>query len=688
MAVGSIFQKLWKKADKEAAGELSAALKTSEGAKRPEEAKAEQEALKEKRKQEAIARYHEKRTLTVEKFFDIAGLSLPDSFSDISQTVIDQFTADPRKVTESSVFLCWERPLSRWRPSETLEQAMERKCLCIITDTPCEYSHVMCLPWEGQKENPVREAYVKAGAYIRGLHKAKVITITGSVGKTSTKEMVESVLRAHYRQPLVSKGNNNSLFSVTRNIQNLKPFHNVYLQEVGALVPETVSLSARQLSADIALYTNIGHSHIENYGTLEELARDKLSLSDSGNPEGTAVINYDDKTLMQHSYRQKVVTYSLRSEGADYHAADIVKKGIGYDFAIVCHNAEGETDRLPAHVNVLGEHNILNAVAAFAVGKELHLSDEEILRGIEAYRPSGIRQNLIEIGPYHVFADCYNSSLVAVENTLSAMDEMELPAEGGRKIAVLGDVLELGEISREVHREIGRTAASHQLDLLLGFGSDMEFACEEAAAAGLEARFFRDRGQLEAAIRTEVTPKDIVLFKASHGINIGASMERIYGTDVNESTQIGHKMFYLKTEGDFEFYIFDTSASLKSYLGEKEEVVVPAYIEASPFSLTETPEPIRLPVEKIGKTAFRDKKHVKKVTLPETVVRIRSGAFQGSGLTEFTAPDSLLSVGEEAFADCPDLTEVILPENIYLIEENLLKNSPKAVLKQKSSGRD
>ena len=93
-------------------------------------------------------------------------------------------------------------------------------------------------------------------------------------------------------------------------------------------------------------------------------------------------------------------------------------------------------------------------------------------------------------------------------------------------------------------------------------------------------------------------------------------MERIYGTDVNESTQIGHKMFYLKTEGDFEFYIFDTSASLKSYLGEKEEVEVPAYIEASPFSLTETPEPIRLPVEKIGKTAFRDKKHVKKVTLP------------------------------------------------------------------------
>ena len=263
------------------------------------------------------------------------------------------------------------------------------------------------------------------------------------------------------------------------------------------------------------------------------------------------------------------------------------------------------------------------------------------------------------------------------------MDEMEIPAEGGRKIAVLGDVLELGDISEETHREIGRTVAKHHVDLLLGFGKDMAFACEEAKAAGKDTRFFSDRSLLEAEIKKEATPDDIILFKASHGINIGATMDRLFGTDINESTQIGHKMFYLKTIGDFEFYVFDTSASVKRYLGTDENPQVPAYIEAVPFPLGENTEAIMLPVEKIGKTAFRGMEYVKTVTLPEGIIRIRDGAFKGSGLTEFVAPASLLSVGDEAFADCPRLEKVILPETIFQVGEKILENSPLSVLEYK-----
>ena len=216
MAKESLFNKIRKKVDKEYAEELLA----------------QKEALKEQKKQEAIAEYKEKRTLTVAKFFEIAGLSLPDSLSDIADTIIDQFTADPRRLTESSIFMYWGGPQSKKYNMDALAVAAEKKCLLIITDTPCDYPRSLLIEDNGAEENPICTAYIKASNYIRNLHKAKVITITGSVGKTSTKEMVESVLRAHYRQPLVSKGNNNSMFSVTRNIQNMKRFHNVYLQEV------------------------------------------------------------------------------------------------------------------------------------------------------------------------------------------------------------------------------------------------------------------------------------------------------------------------------------------------------------------------------------------------------------------------------------------------------------------------
>lgn len=671
MAKEGLFKKIRKKVDKEYAEELLA------------QEKAEKEALKEQKKQEAIAEYKEKRTLTVSKFFEIAGLSLPDSLSDIADTIIDQFTADPRRLTESSIFMYWGGPQSKKYTLDALSVAAEKKCLLIITDTPCDYPRSLLIEDNGAEENPICTAYINASHYIRKLHKAKVITITGSVGKTSTKEMVESVLRAHYRQPLVSKGNNNSMFSVTRNIQSMKRFHNVYLQEVGANSPKSVEISARQLEADMALYTNIGHSHIESYGSREALIKDKLSLSDFGKQDGIAFINFDDEALMSYPFRQRTVTYSLKSDGADYYASNIEKSGKGYDFNIVSRNSEGDISKTPARVNVLGEHNILNAVAAFAIGRALKISDEEIVKGIADYHPSGMRQNLMDMGPYHIFADCYNSSLIAIDNTLGAMDEMEIPQEGGRKIAVLGDVLELGDISEATHREIGRTVASHQVDLLLGFGNDMAFACEEALAAGKDARFFSERTKLEDEIRKEITPKDIILFKASHGINIGATMDRLFGTDVNESTQIGHKMFYLKTIGDFEFYIFDTGASVKRYLGTDENPQVPAYIKAVPFPLGENTEAIMLPVEKIGKTAFRGMEHVKTVTLPEGIIRIRDGAFKGSGLTEFVAPASLLSIGDEAFADCPCLEKVILPETILQTGEKLLENSPLSVLKYK-----
>ena len=676
MSRESIFNKIRKKVDKEYAEEL----------------RAEALAEKERKKQEAIAAYKTKRTLTVEKFFEAAGLKFPSSLGDIRDCVISGFTADPKRLDEKAILMYWGGPQSSKYDYDALALAQEKNCLLIITDTPCDYHHTLFIGETDETgESLICSAYIRASHYIKSLHKAKVIAVTGSVGKTSTKEMIESVLRQHYKAPLISRGNKNSMFAVTENIQNLKRTTAVYLQEVGANTHKVVEISARQLEADIAVYTNIGHSHIENYGSQEAIASDKLSLSRFGKSAGVAIINYDDEILRSHRFTQKVITYSLNNPAAMFYAVNIDKNDGGYDFTLV--DSRGKTPAtLSARINVLGEHNILNAAAAFAVGTVLGLDEDEILAGIAAYRPSGMRQNLIEPGGYHVFADCYNSSLISVNSSLDTMDAMTLPAPGGRRIAVLGDVLELGDISAETHRQIGRAVAAHNVDLFLGYGKNIKLAVDEAAVAGKDARYFDRKKDMEEVLRNTMTTDDIILFKASHGINLGSSIDCLFGTDMNERSIIGQKLFRLETHGDFEYYIFEDSVSVKRYLGEDPEPQVPPFIETAPFSLESdesgidcdiNPQTARLTVEKIGRTAFRGMTQVKRVTLPEGLVTIRAGAFKGSGLTELDAPHSLLSVGDEAFADCPDLTKVVLPESIFKVGEQILENSPFAVIEYK-----
>lgn len=650
---------------------------------RSTETEEQKAARKQAEKEAAIAAYKEKRQLTLKRFFEIAGLPFPEKFEALADHPVSDFTADPRRLTPDSVFMYWQvGPLSSGYAEDPLERAVSTGCLCIITNEPCDFENSLLITDTNEDGySIITDAYIRASHYIRSIHKSKVIALTGSVGKTSTKEMIEAVLRAHYKNPLVSKGNNNSMFSITRNIQKLKRPTNVYLQEVGAFAPRTIEISAKQLEADMAVYTNIGVSHVESYGSREELAKDKLSLSTYGKPDGLAFVNYDDEILMSHPFTQKVITYSLRNEEADYYAKTSKKtEEAGLRFTIV-DKLSGEEHN--AEVFVPGEHNVLNAVVAYAVGRALKLKPEEILAGIAEYRPSGMRQNIIHPCGYHIFADCYNSSLLAIENTLAAMDDIPV-ANGGRRIAVLGDILALGDISEETHHQIAGVLAKHKVDLLLAYGINIRLTVEDAAKLGIESKYFADRQKLEDEIRAVVKPEDLVLFKASHAVNLGSSIDRLFGTDINESSSIAHKQFRLETRGDFEYYIFETSASIKTYLGTDAKVEIPSSIEAEVTDeLRETDLKRTLAVEKIGKTAFRNNQYVKEVVLPTSVIRIRDGAFKGSSIVHFEGSDNLLSIGDEAFADCPNLETVKISRNTAEIGKKVLENSPNAVLQYK-----
>lgn len=636
--------------------------------------------MEKKTREELEEEYRRQRYLNVKKFIRLSGLkeyASPELIEKIGKREVKNFTFDKRKMGERTVlFYASNLPHSRLYDEEYLAEALKEKPLLVVSDVPTGYRYeILC------DSRTVEAAFLRISRHIRSLHKAKVIAVTGSVGKTSMKEMIEAVLRSHYRKPLVSRGNNNSVFSVTRNILNLERTTNVYLQEVGAKAPGIVEFSAKQLNANICVYTNIGDSHMENYGSREALIQDKLSLSVYGRPKGVNIIKYEDEALRNFPYPegQRIITYSAESEEADYHASDIVKGSESIDFTLCCPQGR----KYPVHINAVGEHNILNATAAFAVGELLKLEPEEIISGLAGYQPSGLRHRILNVGGYRIFADCYNSSLISVGNSLKTLDSMKT-VPGGRKIAVLGDICELGDMSEATHRAVGKLITEHDVDVFLAYGKDIRMAAEEAKTirGGVfmkrlkghkvkpEIKYFDDRDKLNREIAKLQSKDDIILFKASHAVNIGTSMDKLYGTDINESTAIGQKEFEIVTEGDFEMYIFETSASVKRYIGTSETVHVPETVKAVVKDhLFETETMRSLPVEKIGKTAFRGNRTVKEVYLPDTVVRIRDGAFKGSNIEKIHFGKGLLTVGKDAFTDCENLKNLTYPDTVRSVDE-------------------
>lgn len=633
------------------------------------------------------AGYRRKRNLTVKHLLEIAGLEFPAHLHHIADREIANITTDIYRVEPDDVYVFWDTPTARRRVKEPLVKAAEQKPLLILTDEPCDYPNSIQIPNSSGNHEEVQELYIRMLHYIRSIHRAKVIGITGSIGKTSTKEMMEAVLRQQFDRLVISEGNNNSIRAVGRNIQDLKQRTAVYLQEVGATAPGVVEFSARQLDCDMVIYTNISTPHRDQYGSVENTLKDKASLSDLGKSDGLAIVNYDEPMLMSYPFRQKKITYSLRNPEAMYFARDIQPTGDGYIFQIVSRREDGAESAVSAEVHALGEHNVLNAVAAWAAGKALKIKDKVILEGIQSYRASGMRQNLLEAAGYRIFADCYNANQIAIEGALCALDQVMLP-DGGKRIAVLGDVLSLGDISEEIHREIGLTIKDHKVDKLICFGNHMKFTCEEALEDGVDAVFYdyHNRADMEAEIRRILRPEDVILLKASHLVNLGATLDRLFGTDSNESISIGHRQYVLTSDDQYEYYAFADSASVKTCLSEESSVVVPSHIKAKVRDeyLQFQNEPHRvirnLAVEKIGKTAFRDKTHIRHVLLPGTLIRIRDRGFKGSGIEELRIPEGTLSLGKQAFADCPNLKQLFIPDSVKDIGPELLLDSPQAVI--------
>jgi len=347
----------------------------------------------------------------------------------------------------------------------------------------------------------------------------RAVAITGSTGKTSTKELVASVL-ATAGATLKTEGNLNNEVGVPLTLLRLEPEHRFAAIECGMNHPGEIARLAAWADPEVALVTNVGPVHLEGCGSLEGVAFAKGELFHALRPSGTAVANVDDPRVLEQARlsRRRLVGFG-RADGADVRILDARHAGAGVETRLRLPDGSERSVRL----QLIGLHNALNAAAAAAAGWALGLDGEAIERGLAQARTPGRRMRPVGLNRMRLLLDdCYNANPASTAAALATLTEL---ARGrGRAVAVLGDMLELGPTELALHREVGRKAAG--VSLLVAFGQRARALREAAVEAGLraaDALTTDDPAEAARIVEERTGPGDVILVKGSRGMK----MERI-----------------------------------------------------------------------------------------------------------------------------------------------------------------
>lgn len=367
------------------------------------------------------------------------------------------------------------------------------------------------------------EALRRLAAWYRNRLGVKVVAVTGTNGKTTTKDMTAAVL-ATSMKTAKTQGNYNNHIGVPLTLFSLTERDEAAVIEIGMNHPGEIERLASAARPRIGVITNVAEAHMESMLDLESTARAKGELLDSLPADGLAVLNADDSRVMSQAHRARcrVVTFGL-SDGADVRATDIAESRGTVTFEAV--GDTGVDGAVHVELPVPGRHNVLNALAAIAAGRALGVDAARAAEGLKCFDASPMRMKVMERGEWTILNDAYNcnpGSLAAALDTLVSL------ADGRRTFAVLGDMLELGARSEDAHREAGRLAASLKIDCLFLYGSEVGALREGALEGGMSPEsvvLFDDKAELARALESEPDVPTVLLVKGSRGMRMEEVVE-------------------------------------------------------------------------------------------------------------------------------------------------------------------
>ena len=349
----------------------------------------------------------------------------------------------------------------------------------------------------------------------RSRYHIPIIAVTGSNGKTTTKDMLAAVLSSRFRV-LKTEANFNNEIGLPLTLLKLDSGHEAAVVEMGMRACGQIRELAEIALPTVGVVTNVGETHMEILGSIENIAAAKAELVEAMGPDDVVVLNADDPQVraMQNKTQGRVVLYGLGT--AAVVRAEHIVTGKNGDL-ITTFDCIGPRGFFPVTLHTVGSHNVYNALAAIAVGWELGLQPEELAAGIGRFVPGAMRLEIRNYGEYTVINDVYNASplsMAAALDTLAAIGK-------GRKIAVLGDMLELGDTAAVAHRRIGQLAAEHGLDIVLTVGPLAEYIAVAAAEYGVKiVHAFTSHQQAIEKLQCLLQPGDYILLKGSRGMKM------------------------------------------------------------------------------------------------------------------------------------------------------------------------
>lgn len=430
------------------------------------------------------------------------------------QETCENFCTDTRKIQKDDVYVGLKG--ERFNGNEYYKEALQKGAkVAIISGIDVTKEDL-----EEFKDKTIIEvadsliAFGNIAAYKRSLYNIPVVQITGSVGKTSTRDIVANVVRMKYKT-LQTEGNFNNAIGLPTTVLKLKD-HEAMVVESGMNHFGEIRYLGKIAKPTIAVITNVGTAHIGLLGSRENILKAKLEILENLKPDGYVVINNDNDLL--HKWCEQDTKYKKYTFGID-EKSDVMAYNIVISKEYSTYNVKINDKEYTVKVPVSGRHFVYNSLCAIAVGNLLNIAPEDIIKGIETFQLTKNRMEVDKIkNDVTVINDAYNASYDSMKAAIEYLKEIP----GNRKIAVLGDMFELGEFGEEIHRKVGKEVVKNKVDILITVGTLAKFIAEEAKSLGMpeeNIKVLETTKEAAEYLNKNLEKEDVVLLKASHGMN-------------------------------------------------------------------------------------------------------------------------------------------------------------------------
>ena len=638
------------------------------------------------------------KKLTIKEMCQVMELAIPEHMKIHEDLIITHVALIASHVENGSAyFVCVDNP----NVSKVIQEAMLRNVSVIFISEKAFrrsglneqlYPVIFTDDWMVRLE--------KLYAAIRYSYNATIVAITGTVGKTTTKDFISSILKTE-QNIFCSTGNRNTFYTAAKHItEELNEETDTFIQEMGAANPMSVEKAASMLNPNYFILLNVKNHHLNTYKTFDALFKDKTSVDKHMPEDGIIITNYDDEAIANHHFQHKVISFGITTDKkVDYRAVNIVEKNCSLFFDIV-----SKTDTFSVQINILGRHNVYNAMAAIILAKELSIPTSTIINNLKHYQTTGIRQNYQNVGGYHLFVDCYNVAFDSIQAGIDTLCNFTLK-NGARRFIVLGGENKLGSDGPSLSYEFGQKIANTNIDFFYCYGreerslesldtyGDAWSICEGINSIKKnKANFIMDPDILIERLKKEVSPGDIIFFKGIYLLDMPYIIDKVFGSSFTaKSDHYAKDAVYIKS---------DTYTFKKLPIGDELEI---CGSQKRKFHLTIPNEFEGLPVYRVSESAFEGRKYFKvnfgnnlthiaadafkkcyfinSLLIPSNIFVIERRAFTNcTRLKKVILENGVRHIGRRAFRKCKNLKEIYLPDSIGYIDDTAFEECSKLTI--------